>query len=131
MVTTRWGRAAAAAVLLISVTLPAAAEDALFRRLGGGWDGAGSVRLPTGGVERIRCRGAYGGGGAELHVDLLCASDSFKVEIVADMVREGDRVSGSWREAGSGVGGGLSGAVRGDGIAAGFSGPGVSGSLSM
>lgn len=131
----RWRRLAPitagfAVVLLPAMPVPAQ-DAALFKRLSGGWGGTGSVRLPTGGVERIRCRGAYSGGGPRLHVDLACASDSFKVRIVAEMTREGERVTGSWSEAGSGVGGGLSGTARGDGIAAGFSGPGVSGSLSM
>ena len=118
--------------LMLPVASPVLAQDgALFQRLSGGWGGVGSVRLPTGGVERIRCRGSYAGGGERLRVNLACASDSFKVQIVAEMARQGDQVSGSWSEAGSGVGGGLSGSVRDDGISAGFSGPGVSGSLSM
>ena len=117
---------------LALVILPASAQDAaLFQRLSGGWGGNGTVRLPTGAAENIRCRGSYAGGGSQLRVNLACASDSFKVQIVANMARQGARVSGTWSEAGSGVGGGLSGSARGDRVDVGFSGPAVSGSLSM
>ena len=112
------------------MAVPASAQDsALFRRLSGGWGGTGSVQLPTG-TERIRCRGSYSGGGEQLRVNLLCASDSFKVQIALGLARQGDRVSGTWSEAGSGFGGGVSGSVRGDRVDTAFSGP-ASGSLSM
>ena len=130
--TVRLAQVVAAALLTTTVTMPASSEDAqLFQRLGGSWAGTGSVRLPTG-VERIRCRGSYApSGAAQLRINLACASDGFKVQIVTNLARQGERLGGSWSEADSGVGGNITGSVRGDRIDAGFSGPGVTGQMSI
>ncbi len=130
--TVRLAQVAAAALVTTISPMPASSQDAqLFQRLGGSWAGAGSVRLPTG-VERIRCRGSYSpAGAAQLRINLACASDSFKVQIVSNIVRQGERLGGSWSEADSGVGGNLNGTVRGDRLDAGFSGAGVNGRLSI
>ena len=134
----RLAGAAAALILTPTSMIPAfttsasAQSAAMFERFGGGWSGAGTVRLANGGVERLRCRGAYAPAGRDqLRLNLACASDSFKVQIASTMVRRGERIEGTWTEASFGVSGNLNGSVRGDRIDAAISGPGVSARLSM
>ena len=103
-----------------------------FEKFAGGWSGDGTVRLSSGGVERIRCRGADVPEGSDrLRLNLACASDSFKVQIASDMVRQGDSVQGTWSEANFGASGHLTGSIRGDRIDASIDGLGVSGRLTL
>ncbi len=124
--------AGVAAAAILASTGAARSEGAAFERFGGSWSGVGTVRLTNGGVERIRCRGAYAPAGRDqLRLNLACASDSFKVQIASTMIRQGERIEGNWSEASFGVSGNLNGSIRGDHIEAAIAGPGVSARLSM
>jgi hypothetical protein len=104
----------------------------LFERLAGAWVGVGSAAVEGARPERIRCRADYRPSGpSQLRLRLRCASDSFNLDIESEITREGDRIVGSWSEAGAGVSGEVRGAVGADGMRAVVTGLGLSGQLSM
>ena len=71
-----------------------------FAQLDGTWSGSGRILLSDGKSEGLKCRAYYTpkDGGAEIGVALRCASASNKVELRANLVSAGGRVSGSWEE---------------------------------
>src|SRR5580692_11666615 len=71
-----------------------------FAGLAGVWSGGGTVTLDDGSSERIRCRATYavGEGGRGLNQTLTCASDSYKFDLRANVVAEGNQITGSWSE---------------------------------
>ena len=109
-----------------------AQDAALFHRLAGSWSGGGTVRLLNAAPERLRCRADYApSGSTQLRFDVTCASDSFKLQVVSDVIRDGQRLSGTWRETGTGVSGQVTGRVGSDHIDAAVSGLGVQAQLTM
>lgn len=105
-----------------------------FQNLSGSWTGSGTVILPQGGRERIRCRAKYvvGSGGNALRQDLRCASASYKFDLSADVWNQAGTISGQWSEATRNTGGSVSGSVLGNGrIRAVVSGPGFSAAISV
>jgi hypothetical protein len=79
--------------------------------LSGHWSGAGTVTLSNGATERIRCKAAYAvnATGKAVQQTLRCASDSYRVEIISNVISEGGSLFGSWAEATRGVSGNVSG----------------------
>ena len=86
-----------------------------FAGLNGHWSGSGSAALANGSTERIHCRANYttNGVGTSLSQQLRCASDSYRLEISANVVSSGGSLSGSWSEATHGQSGSLSGHAAG------------------
>lgn len=89
---------------------PAAAGDA-FSGFGGRWTGSGSVLMADGSREALRCRADNAASPDALHLDVLCASDSYRVDVVADVRARGNAFSGSWQETTRGIGGEVTGTV--------------------
>jgi hypothetical protein len=118
------------AVALLAASLfsaPSQAQSGPFNGLAGVWSGAGTVTLDDGSSERIRCRATYavGEGGRGLNQTLTCASDSYKFDLRANVVAEGNQITGSWSEmsrniSGTIQGSGTSGAIQVVASAAGF-----------
>ena len=79
--------------------------------MAGNWAGAGTVTLDDGSTERIRCRAAYavGAGGNGLQQTLTCASDSYKFNIVTNVMAQGAAVSGTWSETSRNINGNIEG----------------------
>jgi hypothetical protein len=135
----RWSRAIVVAILLLSVSAAAARnrgpkEVDPFVRLAGAWagTGTGSANLAAGPFERVACTVAYVPAGTlRLHIAMGCTSGNERVQIEADLSREGRHVEGTLVERSSGVPGTLSGTVDPDRIEAVVSGMGVSASLSL
>jgi hypothetical protein len=126
-----------AAALAISLSFiafapdtPQAAESPLAHFVGS-WSGSGKITVSNGASERIRCRGAYTGSGAKLALNLRCASDSYKFELVSDITYDGGNISGSWNEASRQVYGSLSGKATATHIEATAQSVGFSASLSI
>jgi hypothetical protein len=117
-------RAAAAMALLASPVLfqaPAqAAGDGPFSGMAGRWSGGGTLRLADGGSERISCRASESvdGSGQSLSLSLRCASDSYKLEVSANVASSGGSLSGSWSESEHGVSGSISGHASGGAVRA-------------
>jgi len=103
---------AAVTLLAAFVNAPAShAQMGAFTGMAGNWSGGGAVTLDDGSSERLRCRASYavGDGGDGLNLSLLCASDSYKFDLRADVISDRGRLSGSWSETSRGVNGTLEG----------------------
>jgi hypothetical protein len=103
----------AAATLLVATMSSSAsyAQAGPFAGMAGNWSGGGIVTLDDGSSERLRCRATYavGAGGTGLNLSLVCASDSYKFDLRADVISDRGVLSGSWSEASRGVTGTLEG----------------------
>jgi hypothetical protein len=84
-----------------------------FAKFGGGWRGAGHVVNTDGSKERITCRATYAisRDGAGLSQALICASDSYRIDISSYAVADGHRVQGHWQESTHQVQGSLTGQI--------------------
>jgi hypothetical protein len=109
----RLSTALIAAALLAGAALPASAGP--FDALNGSWSGSGTVHPQGGSAERIRCNATYRPSGAsDLSVTLRCASDSYNFNLSGNISSDGSSLRGQWTETSRGVGGSVSGTVRGD-----------------
>lgn len=108
--------AAVAASIVLSG--PALADG--FNALAGAWSGGGTIQMSNGNTEKLRCRANYnvGGGGASVTQDLRCASDSYRVDIQANVALNGSAIVGTWTETSRGVSGRVSGRLSGSDITA-------------
>jgi hypothetical protein len=84
-----------------------------FSKFDGSWQGSGEVVGADGRHERITCRAEYSiqEGGAALSQSLVCASDSYRVDISSYAVANGHDVQGHWQEATRQVQGDLTGHI--------------------
>jgi hypothetical protein len=106
---------AAVALLAASVSGSASyAQSAPFAGMAGVWSGGGTVTLDDGSSEKIRCRATYavGDNGNGLNQTLVCASDSYKFDLRADLVATQGALSGSWSEISRNINGSLQGNAR-------------------
>lgn len=94
------GAAGATAVLLSTVTLTPAIAAGPFAGFAGEWTGTGDIAMTDGSQEKIRCKASYsvGPSGGTLNINVNCASDSYRVNIISNVVAEGTSFSGTWRE---------------------------------
>ncbi len=124
---------AAATTLALALAPDAPCIAGPFSPLAGNWIGSGILTAGGGARERIRCRAIYfvSPGGANLRQILRCASDSFTIDVNADVTEIDGRLSGTWRELTSGVTGTLTGFVRGADIRGVISGLGINAPLSL
>jgi len=122
--------AAAFAVLAIQGNARAGGP---FTPLAGNWTGSGTIDMPGGSHERIRCRATYAvsPGGDALTQKLLCASDSYQVDIDSAVTEQAGHVSGNWTETTRGASGTLTGVARAGTIQGTISGVGFTAALSL
>ena len=127
-------------LLLASLYLPggsaSAAQAALpspFTAMAGSWSGGGILSTTDGTQERLRCRASYDvdGAGAELRLNLRCASESYNFDLASNVQYRGGAISGSWSEASRNASGTLSGRAAGDRIEAAARGDNFSANLSL
>jgi hypothetical protein len=125
---------AVAALLVASVWGSSSyAQSGPFAGMAGNWSGAGTVTLDDGSTERIRCRAAYavGAGGNGLQQTLTCASDSYKFNIVTNVVAQGAAVSGTWSETSRNINGAIEGRSGGGNFQVVATAPGFSAAISL
>ena len=127
---------ARAGLLLASLCLPVSAQAAVsspFAAMAGSWSGGGVLSTADGGQERLRCRASYdvAGTGAELHLNLRCASASYNFDLASDVQYRGGEISGDWTEASRNASGTISGRASGGHIEAAASGQNFSAGLSL
>jgi hypothetical protein len=111
---TRSAAPALALAALLSAPVSAPAQSAgPFSPFAGSFHGGGAVIGSDGHKERLTCRvnGTVGDGGESLSQTIVCASDSYRLDIHGHAVAQGSGVSGDWRESTRGVSGALSGRV--------------------
>jgi hypothetical protein len=129
--------ARAGLLLLASLCLPGSATQAAasspFAAMAGSWSGGGVLSTTDGGQERLRCRASYdvAGTGAELRLNLRCASESYNFDLASDVQYRGGAISGSWSEASRNASGTISGRAAGDRIEASARGDSFSANLSL
>ncbi|MEH2675274.1 hypothetical protein QIH87_26235 [Bradyrhizobium elkanii] len=99
--------------------------------MAGTWSGGGSVSLDDGSNERIRCRATYQVGGPRMTMNLVCASDSYKFNLGADVQAQGSAVSGSWTETSRNINGTLQGRGGGGNFQVVASAPGFNADIAM
>jgi len=132
----QWKRALPALCLCAQVLLSAVTATAQstgpFAKFLGTWRGVGKVLMADGSDEKIHCSATYSAesGGRSLSQALVCASDSYRVDIRSFIVADGQSVQGHWEESvrqatghleGQIVGGQLEGRISGPGFEAGMS----------
>ena len=84
-----------------------------FQGFLGNWSGSGQIVESNGHRESIRCRAEYteAKDGAALNQAIVCASESFKLDIKSYVEASGESVQGHWSEAARDVSGQLTGRV--------------------
>jgi hypothetical protein len=95
-------------------------SEPVFVTMAGLWAGGGIITLSNGGRERLRCRAQHtvGQGGRSLAMNVRCASDSYRIELAANVVHRRGRIFGSWSESSYGASGSVSGTAAGGRISA-------------
>lgn len=123
---------AMAALLPILITPTGTLADETWAMLEGRWSGVGTIELDGGGSERLKCQAIYRNE-AEGHVAqrLTCVGASYRIEGGADLIFEGNRLSGTWTEQSYSVGGGLAGSARNGRMTFRIDAPTFSGSVSI
>jgi hypothetical protein len=72
-----------------------------FNGFAGHWTGGGSIDMADGSTEAIRCKADYAAGstGSSLQIRVECASDSYKFQVVSNVVADPrGAISGTWHE---------------------------------
>jgi hypothetical protein len=110
----RFNPALAMAVAASLIALHSAAWAANpFEKFVGAWSGSGQIVGANAHRESIRCRAQYteDKAGSALNQSIICASESFKLNIKSYVEVSGDSVQGYWKEASRDVSGHVSGRI--------------------
>jgi hypothetical protein len=111
------------AVACILAPVPGHAQSGPFASLIGSWSGAGTIKLAEGGTERLKCKASYDSvSAATVQLRLLCASDSYKFDLLGSMTANGSTITGSWTESTRNVAGTITGRISGGTISVNTSG---------
>jgi hypothetical protein len=124
---------AAGFLCLVSPAFAQHAFESPFAGLSGSWSGNGAITMTNGASERIRCRAVYSvsGTGKTVQQNLRCASDSYKLDFISNVVFEGGGISGTWAEATHNVSGSISGHAASGDIHGRLDGPGFSAGVDL
>ena len=118
--------------LALSPSSALASSAGPFANFVGSWGGVGQVAGVNGGVEKIRCRATYSTPADEqLSQSLVCASDSYRIQIHSFVVADGRAVEGHWEEATRQVTGHLAGTIAGGRFEGAVSGAAFTANLSL
>ena len=84
-----------------------------FQKFIGVWSGGGQIVESNGHRESIRCRAEYvdSKDGSALNQSIVCASESFKLDIKSYVEASGDSIQGYWSETARDLNGHLTGRV--------------------
>jgi hypothetical protein len=120
------------ALLLWPPILTGSPEGA-FSGFSGSWRGAGQVVDTDGQSEDIRCVATYSisDGGQALTQSLVCASDTYRININSYLVAEEDGVHGHWEESTRNVSGHLTGRIADGQFEGVVEGPGFTAEVSL
>jgi hypothetical protein len=115
----RFRRLAALSALAIAASLAGQQSSAVaagpFEKFLGSWSGSGQIIASNGHSESIRCRAEYTDAkdGSALNQTIVCASESFKLNITSYVEATGESVLGHWHEAARDVSGQVTGRIAG------------------
>ncbi|MFM9941821.1 MAG: hypothetical protein ACKVP7_20240 [Hyphomicrobiaceae bacterium] len=124
--------AAGGLALGLGAAVPAVAELP-FAGLNGNWKGNGQIRLANGSTEALKCVAYYTpkDSGASVGLAIRCASASNKIELRANLVFQGGRISGTWEERVFNAAGEVTGQTTGNRMTLAIAGGGFSGSMAV
>jgi hypothetical protein len=110
-----------------------AVERGQFRNFVGEWSGGGQIVASDGHQEAIRCRaeGSEEKDGAALNQAIVCASESFKLDIKSHAEASGDSIHGYWNEYSRGVSGQLTGRIGENGFEGEIQAPSFAAAISL
>jgi hypothetical protein len=110
--------AAIAGLCAGAVLAPSGQSAAAVSVLDGRWSGWGSITMSNGSAEQVKCIATYfvKSAGAEVTQNLRCASQSFRIDAVANLDVRGEAVSGKWEERTYSAQGSVSGRLTGSGF---------------
>jgi hypothetical protein len=102
--------AASALSIAILAAAPARAQQS-FDGVAGTWSGSGSMKTSDGPRERVRCKIDYTpkNSGKSVKMNVRCASDAYKMDLVANIDEKESILSGNWFESEYRQGGQVSG----------------------
>jgi len=122
-----------AAAMVFAIPTGLAQGASPFAKFLGIWRGAGQVLFTNGDAERINCRANYLSLEAanELSLDLVCATESYRIEIRSQLVAVGREVQGTWTETSHQVTGNLVGRLSGGSFEGNIAGPGFTAEMSL
>lgn len=105
--------AAVAGAITVSEQAAVARYEGSFANFAGNWRGSGRVFTTDGKSERLTCRATYStsADAESLSQSLVCASDSYRVDIRSNIVSNGHDIQGSWQEATHNANGGIVGTL--------------------
>ena len=102
------------ASLIVGAALVAQSAEAAgpLAAYAGAWRGGGQLET-NGRSESLSCRSdnTPSQGGTAIALSLVCASDSFRVDIHSDLTADGQNVQGTWTETTQNVSGNISGVM--------------------
>ena len=106
--------AAAAGAIMVTEPVAFARLERPFTNFAGSWRGSGRVLTTDGKSERLACRATYSvsADATSLSQSLVCASDTYRVDIRSDIVADGHNIQGSWQESTRNVNGGIAGTME-------------------
>jgi hypothetical protein len=110
---------------------PVEAAAGPFERFLGAWTGGGQVVGSNGNHERIRCRAQYSSTGHGIDQSIVCASQSYKIDMQSYVEVSGESVQGYWRETTRQVTGHLTGRIADNRFEGTVSGPGFTAAVSL
>ena len=111
----------AAALFAASVVNSASvssASAATIDDLPGRWSGWGTISLPSGSSEQVKCIATYflNDGGASMVQNLRCASSSYKIDATAKLKIASGALTGEWEEKTYSALGSVTGKTTSDGF---------------
>ena len=114
-------------------TVGSAPDASPFADLAGNWSGSGTIDLANGQHEPIKCRASYDvlKEQNKLQLNIRCASESYKFELLSSAAYSGDTITGNWSESTRNAAGTLSGKVEGSGFSVVAKGPSFSANLDL
>jgi hypothetical protein len=98
---------------LLFATIADGQSEGPFVKMLGAWRGSGKISMTNGNSERIRCTATYsdGSGGSSISQALVCASDSYHVDVHTYIEATGQNVRGHWEESVQQAAGQLAGQI--------------------
>lgn len=126
--------AASLVAMMVCPQIGAAQSIGPFAKFDGRWRGVGRVIGANGASERISCRATYSipPSGSALSQTLVCASDSYRIQVQSDVVvTDGHNVQGQWQETTRSATGELVGQVADNQFQGNVSGAGFTAEISI
>jgi hypothetical protein len=107
-----------ALALASALMTSASASAATIDDLPGRWSGWGTISLPSGSSEQVKCIVTYfvNDGGASMVQNLRCASSSYKIDATAKLKNASGTLTGEWEEKTYSALGSVTGKTTSDGF---------------